>query len=69
MTPNQIGSNDSCSMIGYRLYNNRAAQNDSNHRYVVSESTRDQMVQAGWLDEGISFCVSAATDSRAFGSF
>lgn len=43
----------------WRLYNNRFAQNDSNHRYTTSESTRRQMKNIGWIDEGIVFCAAA----------
>jgi len=53
----------------YRLFNNRAAQNDGNHRYVVSSTRRDEMLARGWIDEGVVFCVSTATDSRAFGNW
>jgi len=43
----------------YRLWNGRA---DSNHRYTTSESTREQMVAAGWISEGfgplgVAMCV------------
>ncbi|HUR56203.1 MAG TPA: hypothetical protein VM029_00735, partial [Opitutaceae bacterium] len=41
----------------HRLYNNRFAQNDSNHRFVPDAAARDDMVAAaGWHDEGIAFC-------------
>jgi outer membrane protein assembly factor BamB len=33
----------------YRVWDNRA---DTNHRYITSRATRDQMVAAGWLAEG-----------------
>lgn len=40
----------------------RAAANGKtpNHRYTTSTSTRDGMTVAGWADEGIAFCASAA---------
>lgn len=41
----------------YRLYNNRFAKNDSNHRYTTSKSTRLNMKGEGWVDEGTVFCV------------
>lgn len=41
----------------YRLYNNRAAQNDSNHRYVTSYDLAMTMVTAGWSFEGPTMCV------------
>jgi len=37
----------------YRLWNQRA---DSNHRYTASESIRDEMLQRGYVDEGIAWC-------------
>ena len=39
-----------------RVYNNRFAQNDSNHRYASSDAIYDQMVALGWSPEGIVFC-------------
>jgi hypothetical protein len=39
-----------------RAYNQRWAQNDSNHRYTTSSSVYDQMVAAGWSGEGTVFC-------------
>jgi hypothetical protein len=39
-----------------RLYNNRAQQLDSNHRYTTSASTVRAMVREGWLDEGVVMC-------------
>ncbi len=40
----------------YRFYNNRAAQNDSNHRFLVAEAQIQSMVERGWILEGIVFC-------------
>jgi hypothetical protein len=42
----------------WRLYNNRGAQGDSNHRYVARQSLVDEMTQRGWALEGVAFCVS-----------
>jgi hypothetical protein len=39
-----------------RAYNNRAAQNDSNHRYSTSDSVMAQMQALGWVYEGNSMC-------------
>jgi hypothetical protein len=39
----------------YRAYNNRAAENDSNHRFTASERMRQAMRQS-WVDEGVAFC-------------
>ena len=41
-----------------RLYNNRYAQLDSNHRYTTSRSEVRRMVGAGWIDEGVVMCSS-----------
>ena len=40
----------------YRLFNNRAAFNDTNHRHVADQALRAQLVSEGWIDEGIAFC-------------
>jgi hypothetical protein len=41
----------------YRLYNNRAAQNDSNHRFTTKQAIVDAMVGQGWVNEGTAMCV------------
>lgn len=41
----------------YRLYNNRFAFNDSNHRYVVRLDLYQQMITTGWLGEGVAMCL------------
>jgi hypothetical protein len=41
----------------FRLYNNRFAQNDSNHRYVVDAALYRQMEATGWTGEGAQMCV------------
>ncbi|MBK7473169.1 MAG: hypothetical protein IPI73_23640 [Betaproteobacteria bacterium] len=40
----------------YRAYNNRFAQNDSNHRYASALSTLQGMTAQGWTVEGTVFC-------------
>ena len=40
----------------YRVYNNRFAQNDSNHRYTTDPNLYAQMQAQGWLAEGVAFC-------------
>lgn len=40
----------------HRLYNNRFAYNDSNHRFTTDMRVVGQMMQAGWLYEGIKMC-------------
>jgi hypothetical protein len=39
----------------YREYNNRAMQNDSNHRFNISQQLRAAMMM-GWAEEGVAFC-------------
>ncbi len=51
----------------WRLFNDRVATNDGNHRYVVTTARRDEMVVRGWKDEGVMFCVADAVDSPPFG--
>ena len=38
----------------YRTYNNRAMQNDTNHRFTADGVMRAAMT--GWIDEGAAFC-------------
>lgn len=40
----------------YRAYNNRFAQNDSNHRYTTSLAALNQLVLQGWSSEGLVMC-------------
>ena len=46
-----------------RLFNNKAASNDGNHRYVVSNVTKAKMMAQGWIDEGTLFCSASVTDA------
>ena len=41
----------------YRSYNNRSAQNDSNHRFTTDLVIRSQMTQLNWIDEGAVMCM------------
>jgi len=41
----------------YRMYNGRAAQNDSNHRFTTDPALRQSMLAQGWSDEGVAMCV------------
>lgn len=43
----------------YRFYNQRAAQNDSNHRYLANEALASSMAALGWKLEGVVFCPPA----------
>ncbi len=40
-----------------RFYNEGAAANDSNHRYVSTQANYDTMVRAGWRNEGAVMCI------------
>ena len=40
----------------WRLYNDRFAQADSNHRFVASVDTYRHMIANGWVGEGVAFC-------------
>lgn len=40
----------------WRLYNNRAAENDSNHRFTASTVDYRSMIESGWIGEGAVFC-------------
>ena len=44
----------------YRLYNDRFAFHDSNHRFVTDAGERAKMVAQGWIDEGARFCALGA---------
>lgn len=46
----------------YRSFNNRAAQNDGNHRYTNLLSRYNEMTGKGWAGEGAVFCSASATD-------
>ena len=48
----------------FRLFNNASASNNGNHRYVPGELYRNEMRAAGWVDEGVAFCTSNASDPR-----
>ncbi|MEO7741794.1 MAG: hypothetical protein ABIR98_02510 [Usitatibacter sp.] len=40
----------------YRTFNNRAGQNDSNHRFSTDAQQRAAMLLSSWADEGVAFC-------------
>ncbi len=42
------------------------ASNEGNHRYVVDEWLRNEMIAFGWANEGIAFCTDIATGARSF---
>ncbi len=43
-----------------RFYNNGAAANDSNHRYVSTQANFNTMAAAGWRNEGAVMCIVSA---------
>lgn len=45
----------------YRNYNQRAAFNDSNHRFTASASTYLQMTALGWAGENTAMCAAGAS--------
>ena len=47
----------------YRLFNNKSATNEGNHRYVVSAATKSRMIAQGWVDEGVVFCSASVADA------
>ena len=46
-----------------RLFNNRVATNEGNHRYVVGTRVISAMLAAGWINEGVVFCAARATEA------
>ena len=52
----------SAPTIIYRAFNNRAAQNDGNHRYTNTLARYNEMIAKGFAGEGPVFCVASATD-------
>lgn len=47
----------------FRLFNNKSASNQGNHRYVVSVATKSRIIAQGWVDEGVVFCSTSVTDA------
>ena len=56
-SPAQDGSCVAPNVPLFRMYNNRATQNDSNHRFTTDTTTRDATLAQGWRDEGVAMCV------------
>jgi streptogramin lyase len=55
MKPGSTGCPDRTQPV-YRAYNNRFAENDSNHRYMTSAALYVQMLAKGWSGEGVVMC-------------
>ena len=53
--------NGACPRSGttplYRAYNNRWMFNDYNHRFNIRPEIYRQMIDAGWIGEGVAVCV------------
>jgi serine protease len=65
----KLPTNGSCPADSdpiYRVYNNRWMYNDSNHRFVNSDSMRQMMLDKGWVDEGVAFCVAFVDPNLTF---
>jgi len=41
----------------YRAYNSRHMFNDANHRYTTDSAVYQEMINQGWIGEGVVFCV------------
>jgi hypothetical protein len=54
--PGATGCPASAPVPVYRAYNQRALENDSNHRYTTSLATYQQMLARGWKGEGVVMC-------------
>ena len=53
-----------------RMYNNRAAALDSNHRFTIDERVVAEMRARAWVVEGVAFCTLSSTFTlRAFNNF
>lgn len=49
----------------YRMYNNRAAALDSNHRFNADDRVASRMAAQGWIVEGVAFCTGNFAAPRA----
>jgi len=55
----QAGACPGASRPVYRVYNDRAAQMDSNHRFIADRMQYDAM-SFGWGDEGVQLCAAGS---------
>jgi hypothetical protein len=58
--PNSLGQCPAPFTPVARFYNNGAAANDSNHRYVSTQANFNAMLNTGWRNEGAVMCVGSA---------
>ena len=61
--PSNATCPSSAPNLVYRLFNNKSATNQGNHRYVVSAATKSRMVEQGWVDEGAVFCATSVVNA------
>ncbi|MEP7083362.1 MAG: hypothetical protein ABI854_01395, partial [Betaproteobacteria bacterium] len=54
--PTSFGTCPADTIAVTRMYNNRFAENDSNHRYVIDDAIKAEMVAKAWVSEGVVFC-------------
>jgi hypothetical protein len=47
----------------YRLYNNRQ-DGAPNHRYISDLTVRSQMINQGWVPEGVAFCAESTSGTN-----
>lgn len=59
--PAQNGSCPAGTTPIYRVYNNRAAANDSNHRFITDPWVYQQMANDNWTPEGVVMCSTGVT--------
>jgi len=55
LMPDESGQCPGNTQPVFRAYNNRFAQNDSNHRFTKDSQQRAAMAMS-WIDEGAAFC-------------
>ena len=48
-----------------RMFNNKGATKNGNHRYVNNAVDKSQMLARGWVDEGVAFCALAAVPASS----
>ena len=58
---NNLGGCSAGYIPVWRAFNGGAARGaDPNHRYSTDKAVIDDMVRAGWVAEGVAFCVDGA---------
>lgn len=65
----RIRNDQSCGVGNqpvYRFYNNRAAEGDSNHRFVTDAFIYQQMAAQNWIAEGVAICTTGKTTGTPY---